>query len=89
MAGGSGIDTFVFTNGSDDDKIVRFQDGTDKIDLSGYEGIEDFSDIEDQISGRFFGATIHLEDGDSIYLLGVRKHQLDASDFIFAEDLVA
>lgn len=82
MAGGRGRDTFAFENGSDDDTII-FRDGKDKIDLSGYEGIDDFSDIENQITGRWFGSTIHLEDGDSITLLGVRAHQIDEDDFIF------
>lgn len=83
MTGGRGIDTFVFENNSGDDTIIGFRNGTDKIDLSGYEGIEDFSDVQDSINGSWFGSKIHLEDGDSIYLLGVREHQLDASDFIF------
>ena len=89
LSGGRGADTFIFKNGSDDDKIFRFRDGQDKIDLSGYEGIESFEDIEDQIDGRFFGTKIHLEDGDSIYLIGTRERQVDESDFIFADYMMA
>ena len=84
MVGGHGNDTFVFENGSDDDKIIGFRDGKDQIDLSDYEGIDDFSDIKDNISQRWFSSKIDLEDGDSIYLVGLRAHQIDESDFIFA-----
>ncbi len=89
MLGGGGRDTFVFKNGSDDDIIFFFRDGVDKIDLSEYEGIDNYSDIEDQIDGVFFGSRIHLEDGDSVLLFGTRDYQLDENDFIFAEDLIA
>ncbi|WP_306114059.1 MULTISPECIES: fasciclin domain-containing protein [unclassified Roseovarius] len=88
MIGGGGRDTFVFENGSDHDKILGFRDGRDKIDLSGYDGIESFADIEHNISGRWFGSKIHLDDGDSIYLAGVRAHRLDESDFIFADNVL-
>ncbi len=88
MIGGGGRDTFIFENGSGHDKILGFRDGKDKIDLSGYEGITSFADIEHDISGRWFGSTIHLDDGDTIYLAGVRAHRLDESDFVFADDLL-
>ncbi|MDV7143124.1 fasciclin domain-containing protein [Tropicimonas sp. TH_r6] len=89
MIGGGGRDTFVFGNGSDDDIIFFFRNGVDKIDLSSYEGIDSYSDIEDQIDGGFFGSRIHFEDGDSVLLFGTREHLLDESDFIFAEDMIA
>lgn len=89
MAGGWGRDTFVFKEGDGHDKIVDFRNGRDKIDLSGYEGIDDFSDISGDIERGWFGTKIELDDGDSIYLLGVRKSQIDSSDFIFAEDAIA
>lgn len=88
MFGGRGADAFVFENGSDHDKIFGFRNGQDKIDLSGYEGIESFADLEHSISQRWFGTTIHLEDGDNIYLAGFRAHRLDESDFIFSDDLL-
>ena len=83
MVGGGGKDTFVFENGSGDDKVIRFRDGRDKIDLSDYAGITGFADIQDDISAGWFGARIGLDDGDSIYLAGLSKSQLDADDFIF------
>lgn len=83
MKGGGGSDTFIFAEGSGHDKIMRFQDGKDKIDLSGY-GIEDFSEIEDGISGGFFRTKIELSEEDSITLVGSWNVHLDESDFIFA-----
>ncbi|MEX0347950.1 MAG: fasciclin domain-containing protein [Paracoccaceae bacterium] len=84
MFGGWGRDTFVFEKGDDKDTIVDFRTGRDKIDLSGYDGIDSFDDISDDISGRFFRTVIDLDDGDRISLIGVRAHQLDADDFLFA-----
>ncbi|MDP5215781.1 fasciclin domain-containing protein [Ruegeria sp. 2205SS24-7] len=82
--GGWGKDSFVFENGDGRDTILDFRVGSDKIDLTGYEGIHDFHDIEDDISARFFRTVIELDDGDQISLFGVRAHQLDADDFLFA-----
>ncbi|MFA3917699.1 fasciclin domain-containing protein [Ruegeria hyattellae] len=82
--GGWGKDNFVFENGDDHDTILDFRVGRDKIDLTGYEGIDNFHDIEDHISGRFFRTVIDLDDGDRLSLIGVRAHQLDADDFLFA-----
>ncbi|MEX0319267.1 MAG: fasciclin domain-containing protein [Ruegeria sp.] len=84
LSGGWGSDTFVFEQGDGDDAIVGFRAGCDKIDLSGYDGITSFADIEDDIDGGFFRTTIKLENGDSIKLLGVWESQLSESDFIFA-----
>ncbi|WP_424932513.1 fasciclin domain-containing protein [Amaricoccus macauensis] len=82
MAGGRGSDTFVLEAGSGHDTIVGFQEGRDKIDLSGYEGIESFDDID--ISGRWFGTKVELGDSDRLCLVAVRSHDLDEGDFLFA-----
>ncbi|MCG7519632.1 fasciclin domain-containing protein [Ruegeria sp. Ofav3-42] len=84
LFGGRGKDTFVFENGDGDDWIVDFKVGKDKIDLSGYEGISSFEDIEDDIAGGIFRTTIELDDGDSIALTGVWPGHLSENDFIFA-----
>ena len=77
------LETFVFENGSGHDKVIRFRDGRDKIDLSDYAGVTGFGDIQNDISKSWFGTKIDLDDGDSIYLVGISKSQLDADDFIF------
>ncbi|MES0825283.1 fasciclin domain-containing protein [Ruegeria sp. SCP11] len=84
LFGGRGRDTFVIEDGDGHDTIADFRVGRDKIDLSGYEGIESFEDIEDHISSGFFRTEIELGDGDSIDLLGVNANRLSESDFIFA-----
>lgn len=90
MSGGWGRDTFVFENGSDYDVVIDFRNGKDKIDLSGYMSGDDYIDFSDiEVIGSWFSSRIELEDGDNIRLLGVRKHDLDESDFIFADDMVA
>lgn len=43
--GGSGSDTFVFVSGGGLDTITDFVAGQDKIDLTGFAGIDDFSDL--------------------------------------------
>ena len=84
LIGGRGRDTFFFDDGDGEDLILDFKVGKDKIDLSAYDGIHSFEDIEDHISGGYYSTTIELADGDSIDLIGVRAGQLSESDFIFA-----
>lgn len=83
LFGGGGADTFVFATGSGRDTIADFRNGQDKIDLSGYDGIESFDDIAQSIEDLGIAVKIELADGDSMLLFGVRKGQLDDSDFTF------
>lgn len=83
MNGGWGRDTFVFNEGSGHDRIYFFQNGKDKLDVSGY-GIEDFSEIEHDIKSGFFSTRIELDEEASITLIGTWKSQIDESDFLFA-----
>ncbi|MFD1327296.1 fasciclin domain-containing protein [Mycoplana ramosa] len=87
IAGGSGGDIFVFKHGSNRDVIVDYRDGKDTVDLSGYVGIDGFDDLT--VRDGWLGAKIELDDGDSITLVGVRKSQIDAGDFLFADAAVA
>lgn len=84
MAGGGGRDTFVLETGSGHDRIIGFHDGRDQIDLSGYDGIESFADLEHDIGGRWFGTRVDLGDGDRLCLVGVQSDRLDEGDFLFA-----
>lgn len=83
LFGGKDADTFVFRLGSDSDVIMDFDDGKDKIDLSGYDAVDSFEDLH-IVDGRL-GITIELDGGDRLTLHHVRKAELDASDFIFAD----
>lgn len=83
LSGGKDADTFVFKTGSGKDVIVDFGNGNDKIDLSDYTGIASFEDLN--IANGRNGVKIELIDGDRITLHDLRKADLDASDFIFAD----
>ncbi len=82
LAGGLGADTFIFNLGDGHDKILRFQQGQDTIDLSGA-GISGFDELSDMIETSLFGATIHLGEEQSIYVQAFNL-DLDETDFIFA-----
>jgi Ca2+-binding RTX toxin-like protein len=81
LAGGSGIDTFRFLTGWGSDAILDFQNGIDRIDMSGLagSGVLSMSDLIIGTSGA--DATI-LWNGNYI-VLNNAAGQLDASDFIF------
>jgi len=84
MFGGRGSDTFVYENGHGDDWVIGFRSGQDKIDLSGYEGVTGFDDIEHNISTRFFRTEIEFDDGGSLNLTGFGARHLTEDDFLFA-----
>ena len=86
LFGGKNADTFIFTVGSGSATIMDFAVGKDKIDLSEYEGISTFEDLN-ILDGRR-GARIELSENDRLSLDHVRAADLDASDFIFADTMV-
>lgn len=83
LIGGAGADTFVFALDSGLDIVADFHHRQDKIDLSGYDGIESFDDLSHAIESFGKGVRIELDGCDTLLLFGVRKGQLDASDFTF------
>jgi uncharacterized surface protein with fasciclin (FAS1) repeats len=83
LSGGRDADVFVFRLDSGHDTIADFTAGKDKIDLSAYEGIDSFEDLE--LSNSRNGVKIELDGGDLLTLHGVRKGELDVNDFVFAE----
>ena len=92
LFGGSGNDTFVFGPGSGVDTIWKFNDtagNTDRIDLSGYTDITDFSDLDISQYTNWWGRTmtvIKLDEENKIYLYNYQMNDLDATDFIFNGD---
>jgi Ca2+-binding RTX toxin-like protein len=85
LTGGAGSDHFVFTKGSGTDVITDFKASGgaaahDLIDLSGYEGVDNFADL-----------SIHKVDGvvvvdfgsDEVVLQDVKLAAIDKTDFIF------
>lgn len=83
LVGNGGADVFVFSEGYGEDLIRTFQDGVDKIDVSGF-GFTSFEEFEDAVSSRGQRTEIDFGDGDVLTISGVSAANLDASDFIFA-----
>lgn len=79
---GSGQDVLVYGVGDGHDRVFGFRSGSDKLDISGL-GYETFDEIEDMISGNFFGSELDFGDVE-ITLIGTRASSLDAGDFIFS-----
>ncbi|GHC45157.1 calcium-binding protein [Neogemmobacter tilapiae] len=75
VVGGGGADRFVFTNNGDRDTISGWQDGSDKIEIQGYDG---------NITKKQVGADTHLTFGSTkIVLLNTDSDVIGSSDFIF------
>lgn len=101
MYGGAGNDQFVLeyfdasVAAKNQDIVIDFQKGADKIDLRTL-GISDFNTIslltsEDTDTNAIISTRYDFYDGDYYYRLkinGIRKSQLQASDFIFNSAVV-
>lgn len=87
MTGGAGKDTFQFKTGDDVDSIMDFQNGVDKIDLSGWDTYTSWADIKAKNGFAVIDGSVHLIDvnamGEELTLVGVKLGQLDKTDFIF------
>lgn len=82
LTGGGGADDFVFRDGFGKDRIADFQDGLDRIDLSGVAGVDDVSDL--RISTLGLDTVITFGDGSqTITLSAFAAAQVSADDFIF------
>ena len=87
LDGGKGNNTFVFADGYDNDRIVKFQAGKDKVDLTGVTGVSDFSDLValmDQTDRKT--VVIDFGDGDTLTIEKTTIAVLTASqgDFLFS-----
>lgn len=81
LVGGRGADVFVFATGDGNDRIAWFEDGKDKIDLSGTEFMS-FAELEGSISSKGRSATIDLGEDQSVIVRGTHLN-LSEEDFIF------
>lgn len=81
LYGGRDADIFVFNTGDGHDRISGFQDGLDKIDLSGT-GFASFSELEGAIHLRGHRAEITLGADQSIIVTGARL-DLTEDDLLF------
>jgi Ca2+-binding RTX toxin-like protein len=82
-----GADRFVFARGSDHDTIGDFQHHQDKIDLSGYQGIDNFAEVRAHSSQSGADTVIDLGAAageDVLTLTGIQVVALNAGDFLLA-----
>jgi hypothetical protein len=73
LSGGRHGDVFVFGTGFGDDRIVDFEDGVDRIDLTGTRRVVDVG----------ADTMIYVGDG-SIRLVGINRADISSADFIQA-----
>ncbi len=87
MAGGGGSDVFVINPGNGYDYIDGFQTGSsgDLVDLRGYDGISSAAAVLATAEEDDAGTYLNLGPGDTITLAGVRRADLTAANFIFAD----
>lgn len=82
VTGGLGADTFVFATGDDKDTVTDFGNGKDRIDVSGWTGMDSFADIQSHL--KIKGDDLVIADGtDMIILKDFDKADLSAADFMF------
>ena len=84
LTASSGNDLIVFAQPIGNDTIHNFDVTADKIDLIGFNGFSQFSDIQAHLTTNANGdAVITIADGESITLQGVNVESLTADDFVF------
>ncbi len=86
LRGGTGADTFVFKAGFDHDVIGDFEDGLDRLDVSGM-GLSGHSMASAGItisqSGGHTVIDFNTAGGEQITLTNTNAYHIDDSDFIF------
>jgi Ca2+-binding RTX toxin-like protein len=83
LTGGKGSDIFVFKDNFGQDTIHDFAPGTDRIDLSDFSGVKNFTDLMANHATKSDGDVIIHAGTDHLILDHVAKGDLHASDFIF------
>ena len=84
LTGGAGADQFRVTTALfGADTVADFQNGVDKIRVTGVAGWDNFNDVVVSSNGSGW-AVITFPDGSSITLTGVVAGLVDATDFLWA-----
>jgi hypothetical protein len=84
-------DRFVFARGSGRDSIGNFEHHKDRIDLTGYRGIDSFAEVRAHSTQSGADTVIDLgaaaggaAGADVLTLAGIALDTLDTRDFLFA-----
>ncbi|MCJ8309114.1 MAG: M10 family metallopeptidase C-terminal domain-containing protein, partial [Rhizobiaceae bacterium] len=84
LTGGTGADTFVFSTGFDEDTIVDFVKGTDKVDVTGFGltqiELQDIIDAGADVAGDL---VLNFLNGDLLTMTGQANQAIDTDDFDF------
>jgi Ca2+-binding RTX toxin-like protein len=83
LTGGADADTFVFKTHFGKDTIADFENGTDRIDLSHWTGVDSFADLKAHHLTVSGDDLVIANGSDSLTLHDMHKTDLDASDFVF------
>tara|TARA_B100002003_G_scaffold205199_1_gene198489 strand:+ start:16000 stop:18681 length:2682 start_codon:yes stop_codon:yes gene_type:complete len=79
--GDEGRDLFTFSRRDGKDKVLDWQDGADKIDLSNYAGISRWKDVD--LKQKKAGVLVDLDvKGDAILIVKADIDDMNAGDFI-------
>jgi hypothetical protein len=79
---GDGSDTFIFKSHGGHDTLMDFDAGTDHIDVSKWNGIDNFSDVKHHATN--VGDDVHITLGnDELIIRNTHKADLHAGDFFF------
>ena len=82
LRGNGGHDTFIFDSGSGQDRILGFSSRQDRIDISSiYDNAQQFLGSGNVLQQQH-DTLINLGNDDSVTLVGVQAHQLNASNFL-------
>ncbi|WP_448801316.1 Ig-like domain-containing protein [Burkholderia ambifaria] len=89
LTGSAGNDLFVFSQPIGADTLHTFDLAADKIDLVGFTGIANFSDVQAHLADDANGnAVITLGDGATITVTGVHSADLTGNNFVFDQEPV-
>ncbi len=81
LYGTAGVDIFVFADESGSDRIERFQDGVDLLDVSEHSAVNSFADI---LMAQVGDDVVAMFGGDIVLFANRDIALFDSTDFIFA-----
>jgi hypothetical protein len=80
---GDGSDTFIFKTHGGHDTLMDFDAGIDKIDVSKWNGMDNFSDVKHHATD--VGGDVHITLGsDELIIHDTHKSDLHGGDFLFS-----